>query len=176
MAYDPQSSSRLIDRLRYDVANLSLRMAVISDVKPSGTSGGDIVMETWTPRDLTSITHDPAGLVTNLENNTFTLRGGHSYLLRVTSPFHATQRTLLRLWNVTFDALVNYGRTCHVDNQSTTDAMLTAFVSPARDTQYRIEYWAHQTGTDSLGKPNGIPNVSESYTEVEITRLNHLTP
>ena len=71
MSYDSQTSTILINKLRKDVDSLTLKIAVLTDSKASGTSGGSGVATTWTTRTLNTIQSDPNGLIIQLESNTF---------------------------------------------------------------------------------------------------------
>ena len=76
MSYDSQTSTILINKLRKDVDSLTLKVAVLTDSKASGTSGGTGVTTTWTTRTLNTIQSDPNGLIIQLESNTFKLAAG----------------------------------------------------------------------------------------------------
>jgi len=166
----------MTDKARSDLDGLRIRMAILADRKAQGTSGGTATTGAWTTRTLNTVVSDPDKLVTALASNVFTLRGGHSYLLQVAAPFHATQETMVRIWSTTYNSLVTYGRTCHFDNQVTADALATAVVTTTRDTSFRVDYWADTGGVQSLGKPANISGVQETYAEVSIQRLTGLLP
>ena len=81
MSYDSQTSTSLINKLRKDVDSLTLKVAVLTDSKTSGTSGGNGVATTWSTRTLNTIAIDPNGLILDLTANQFTLAAGASSIL-----------------------------------------------------------------------------------------------
>ena len=107
MSYDSQTSTTLINKLRKDVDSLTLKVAVLTDSKTSGTSGGAGVAAAFTTRELNTIQSDPNGLIIDLTGNTFKLAAG-SYQVRNISAFLHTGHTRMRVYDVTNAVVIGY--------------------------------------------------------------------
>ena len=171
MSYDSQTSTILINKLRKDVDCLTLKVAVLTDTKASGTSGGTGVATTWTTRELNTIQSDPNGLILQLESNTFKLAAG-SYQVRNISAFRHTGKTRMRLYDITNAVVIGYSVSVDVSNQSNQYLDMNVRIIPHKDTVYRIEYYIATNGTDHLGSPVSLASIDETYTVCEITRLD----
>ena len=171
MSYDSQTSTILINKLRKDVDSLTLKVAVLTDSKASGTSGGTGVATTWTTRTLNTIQSDPNGLILQLESNTFKLAAG-SYQVRNISAFLHTGHTRMRLYDVTNGVVIGYSVSVDVSNQSNQYLDMNVRIIPHKDTIYRIEYYISSSGADHLGVAASLPTIDEIYSVCEITRLD----
>ena len=171
MSYDSQTSTILINKLRKDVDSLTLKVAVLTDTKASGTSGGTGVATTWTTRTLNTIQSDPNGLIIQLESNTFKLAAG-SYQVRNISAFRHTGHTRMRLYDVTNAVVIGYSVSVDVSNQSNQYLDMNVRIIPHKDTVYRIEYYISSSGADHLGVAASLPTIDEIYSVCEITRLD----
>ena len=171
MSYDSQTSTILINKLRKDVDSLTLKVAVLTDSKTSGTSGGNGVATTWTTRTLNTIQSDPNGLIIQLESNTFKLAAG-SYQVRNISAFLHTGHTRMRLYDVTNGVVIGYSVSVDVSNQSNQYLDMNVRIIPHKDTIYRIEYYISSSGADHLGVAASLPTIDEIYSVCEITRLD----
>jgi hypothetical protein len=171
MSYDSQTSTILINKLRKDVDSLTLKIAVLTDSKASGTGGGTGVATTWTTRELNTIQSDPNGLILQLESNTFKLAAG-SYQVRNISAFRHTGKTRMRLYDVTNAVVIGYSVSVDVSNQSNQYLDMNVRIIPHKDTVYRIEYYIATNGTDHLGSPVSLATIDEIYSVCEITRLD----
>ena len=171
MSYDSQTSTILINKLRKDVDSLTLKIAVLTDSKASGTSGGNGVATTWTTRTLNTIQSDPNGLIIQLESNTFKLAAG-SYQVRNISAFLHTGHTRMRLYDVTNGVVIGYSVSVDVSNQSNQYLDMNVRIIPHKDTIYRIEYYISSSGADHLGVAASLPTIDEIYSVCEITRLD----
>ena len=171
MSYDSQTSTILINKLRKDVDSLTLKVAVLTDTKASGTSGGTGVATTWTTRTLNTIQSDPNGLIIQLESNTFKLAAG-SYQVRNISAFRHTGKTRMRLYDVTNAVVIGYSVSVDVSNQSNQYLDMNVRIIPHKDTVYRIEYYISSSGADHLGVAASLPTIDEIYSVCEITRLD----
>jgi hypothetical protein len=171
MSYDSQTSTILINKLRKDVDSLTLKVAVLTDSKPSGTSGGAGVATTWTIRELNTIQSDPNGLILNLTGNTFKLAAG-SYQLRNISAFRHTGHTRMRVYDVTNAVVIGYSVSVDVSNQANLYLDMNVRITPHKDTIYRIEYYISASGSDHLGVAASLPTIDEIYSVCEITRLD----
>lgn len=202
MAYDSQTLTILVNKLRYDVDRLRQKVAVLHDEKPIGTSGGTAVADAWTARTINQVSYDPDDLIVSLSGNEFTLGKG-TWNIRSACMFHYTEGTRTRLINVTDNTVCAYSLSNHISNQVNIPVFLSVTVSPTRDTKYRIEYYVDAHHSDSLGQASGIANFSallmeggggvllesgavlalesgaigyELYHRVEVTRMDQLKP
>jgi len=171
MSYDSQTSTILINKLRKDVDSLTLKVAVLTDSKASGTTGGTGVATTWTTRTLNTVAIDPQGLILQLESNTFKLASG-SYQIRAIADFHHTRETRMRIYDVTNDVVIGYSVSVDVSNQSNQYLDINVRIAPHKDTVYRLEYYITATGANHLGVPTSIAGVDETFAVCEITRLD----
>lgn len=170
-SYDAQTATTLINKLRKDVDSLTLKIAVLTDSKASGTSGGSGVATTWITRELNTIAVDPQGLILQLESNTFKLAAG-SYQIRAIADFHHTRETRMRIYDVTNAVVIGYSVSVDVSNQSNQYLDINVRVAPHKDTVYRLEYYITATGANHLGVPTSIAGVDETFAICEITRLD----
>jgi hypothetical protein len=177
MSYDSQTSSTLINKLRKDVDSLTLKVAVLTDSKTSGTSGGTGVATTWSTRTLNTIDSDPNGLILQLESNTFKLAAG-AYQIRAMAAFLHTGHTRMRIYDVTasaeagVDVIIGYSVSVEVSNQSNIYNDINVRVQPHKDNVYRLEYYISAAGADHLGVAAGLTGIPEIYAICEITRLD----
>jgi hypothetical protein len=171
MSYDSQTSTILINKLRKDVDSLTLKIAVLTDSKASGTSGGTGVATTWTTRTLNTIQSDPNGLILQLESNTFKLAAG-SYQVRNISAFQHTGHTRMRLYDVTNGVVIGYSVSVDVSNQSNQYLDMNVRIIPHKDTVYRLEYYISASGATHLGVAASLATIDEIYSVCEITRLD----
>ena len=177
MSYDSQTSTSLINKLRKDVDSLTLKVAVLTDSKTSGTSGGAGVATTWSTRTLNTIAIDPNGLILQLESNTFKLAAG-AYQIRAMAAFLHTGHTRTRIYDVTgsaeagVDVIIGYSVSSDVSNQANTYIDLNLRVQPHKDNVYRLEYYISASGANHLGVPTSLANIDEIFAICEITRLD----
>ena len=171
MSYDSQTSTSLINKLRKDVDSLTLKVAVLTDSKTSGTSGGAGVATTWSTRTLNTIQSDPNGLIIDLASNTFKLAAG-SYQVRNISAFRHTGHTRMRVYDVTNAVVIGYSVSIEVSNQDNPYLDMNVRIIPHKDTIYRIEYYISASGADHLGVAASLPTIDEIYSVCEITRLD----
>lgn len=177
MSYDSQTSTSLINKLRKDVDSLTLKVAVLTDSKTSGTSGGAGVATTWTARTLNTIESDPNSLILQLESNTFKLAAG-AYQIRAMAAFLHTGHTRMRIYDVTgsaeagVDVIIGYSVSVEVSNQANIYNDINVRVQPHKDNVYRLEYYVTTSGADHLGVAAGITAIPETYAICEITRLD----
>jgi hypothetical protein len=171
MSYDSQTSTILINKLRKDVDSLTLKIAVLTDSKASGTTGGTGVATTWTTRELNTIQSDPNGLILQLESNTFKLAAG-SYQVRAIAAFKHTRETRMRLYDVTNAVVIGYSVSVDVSNQSNQYLDMNVRIIPHKDTVYRLEYYITASGSNHLGVPTSLATIDETFAICEITRLD----
>ena len=183
MSYDSQTSTSLINKLRKDVDSLTLKVAVLTDSKTSGTSGGAGVAAAFTTRELNTIAIDPNGLILDLTANQFTLAAG-AYQIRAMAAFRHTGHTRMRIYDVTgsaeatlnagspVDVIIGYSVSSEVSNQANTYIDLNLRVQPHKDNVYRLEYYISASGANHLGIPTSLTGISETFAICEITRLD----
>lgn len=171
MSYDSQTSTILINKLRKDVDSLTLKIAVLQDVKNNNVAGGTAVTAVWTARTLNTISSDPNGLIINLASNEWKVAAG-DYQVKVLAPFHHTRGTRLRIYDVTNSVVIGYGPSLYIDNNVDMEVSLNLRITPHKDNVYRLEYYCERGGhADGLGIAANVGQ-PEIYTTLEITRLD----
>jgi hypothetical protein len=171
MSYDSQTSTILINKLRKDVDSLTLKIAVLQDVKDNNVAGGTAVTAVWTARTLNTISSDPNGLIIDLASNEWKVAAG-DYQVKVLAPFHFTRGTRLRIYDVTNSVVIGYGPSLYINNGVDMEVSLNLRITPHKDNVYRLEYYCERGGhTDGLGIASNIGQ-PEIYTTLEITRLD----
>ncbi len=78
--------------------------AIIADQKAYDANGGTFTSGDWRTRDLNTELADPDGIV-SISSNQFTLQAG-TYFIRATAPAYKTDRSLMKLQNITDATLV----------------------------------------------------------------------
>ena len=171
MSYDSQTSTILINKLRKDVDSLTLKIAVLQDVKNNNVAGGTAVTAVWTARTLNTISSDPNSLIIELASNEWKVAAGN-YQVKVLAPFHHTNGTRLRIYDVTNSVVIGYGPSLYINNGVDMEVSLNLRITPHKDTVYRLEYYVERGGhADGLGIASNIGQ-PEIYTTLEITRLD----
>ena len=171
MSYDSQTSTILINKLRKDVDSLTLKIAVLQDIKDNNVAGGTPVATTWSTRTLNTVTSDPNGLIIDLASNEWKVAAG-AYQVKVLAPFHHTRGTRLRLYDVTNSVVIGYGPSLYINNGVDMEVSLNVRITPHKDNVYRLEYYCERGGhSDGLGLPANVGQ-SEIYTTLELTRLD----
>jgi hypothetical protein len=171
MSYDSQTSTILINKLRKDVDSLTLKIAVLQDVKNNNVAGGTAVTAVWTTRTLNTISSDPNGLIIDLASNEWKVAAG-DYQVKVLAPFHFTRGTRLRIYDVTNSVVIGYGPSLYINNGVDMEVSLNLRITPHKDNVYRLEYYCERGGhADGLGIASNIGQ-PEIYTTLEITRLD----
>jgi hypothetical protein len=171
MSYDSQTSTTLINKLRKDVDSLTLKVAVLTDSKTSGTSGGNGVATTWSTRELNTIAVDPNGLILDLTASQFKLAAG-AYQIRAIGAFKHTRETRMRIYDVTNAVVIGYSVSADVSNTSNQYLDLNVRVQPHKDTVYSLQYYITSAGSNHLGVATSLANIDEIYAICEITRLD----
>ena len=171
MSYDSQTSTILINKLRKDVDSLTLKIAVLQDVKNNNVAGGTPVTAVWTARTLNTISSDPNGLIIDLASNEWKVAAG-DYQVKVLAPFHHTRGTRLRIYDVTNSVVIGYGPSLYINNGVDMEVSLNVRITPHKDNVYRLEYYCERGGhADGLGIAANVGQ-PEIYTTLEITRLD----
>ena len=171
MSYDSQTSTILINKLRKDVDSLTLKIAVLQDIKANNVAGGTAVTAVWTARTLNTVSSDPNGLIIDLASNEWKVAAG-AYQVKVLAPFHHTRGTRLRLYDVTNSVVIGYGPSLYINNGVDMEVSLNVRITPHKDNVYRLEYYCERGGhADGLGLAANVGQ-SEIYTTLELTRLD----
>jgi hypothetical protein len=171
MSYDSQTSTILINKLRKDVDSLTLKIAVLQDIKANNVAGGTAVTAVWTARTLNTVSSDPNGLIIDLASNEWKVAAG-AYQVKVLAPFHHTRGTRLRLYDVTNSVVIGYGPSLYINNGVDMEVSLNVRITPHKDNVYRLEYYCERGGhSDGLGLAANVGQ-SEIYTTLELTRLD----
>jgi hypothetical protein len=171
MSYDSQTSTILINKLRKDVDSLTLKIAVLQDVKNNNVAGGTAVTAVWTARTLNTISSDPNGLIIDLASNEWKVAAG-DYQVKALAPFHHTRGTRLRIYDVTNSVVIGYGPSLYINNNVDMEVSLNVRITPHKDNVYRLEYYCERGGhADGLGIAANVGQ-PEIYTTLEITRLD----
>jgi hypothetical protein len=152
------------------IPNLQQRVAYLSDVKPSGTTGGTSISGAQT-RTL-NILVDPTGFVTSLASNQFTLPAG-TYEIYATAPAYRSQRHKARVRSITDGgATVLSGSSEYAFNADTTQSIstisgvFTITTSKTFDIQHTFEVGSAL----GLGVNSSFGD-AEVFTQVKITKI-----
>lgn len=163
------------------VPQLQQRIAIISDVKASGTAGGTATAGSYQTRTLNTLS-DPTGIVTSLASNQFTLPAGE-YYIEASAPVLATGSTSpghhkVRLQNISDASTAilgmsqrnfNSGIAIGVTNTSTLSGNVVVSSAKTFELQHRVE----TTATSGFGSATSFGD-SEVYSIVKITKVRQL--
>ena len=151
--------------------------ALLRDQKAAGTHGGAATTGSFQTRVLNTESFDPNGIV-SLSSNQFTLAAG-TYFIRARAPFYQTERSLLKIRNVTDSADAIIGQvafaTDTASEPSAVDATMAQLAgritisgTKAFELQYRVV--GNGGGDDRCLGIECNFGVVEVYSEVEIWR------
>lgn len=150
----------------------------VSDVKPANTVGGTPVIGSWQTRIINTEDSD-AGGICSVASNQITLAPG-TYITRIASPFYGTQRTKIKLYNITdaSDTLIGSshyaGYNTNIYHTSTSEAMALVsgkFIITAQKT-FEVQYQCGRVlANNGLGVESNF-GVVEVYTVAEFWRVN----
>lgn len=147
-----------------NVANSGI--AVIRDIKSSGTDGGDFIKGDWRRRDLNDLDGDSSFV--SLDTNAFTLDSG-TYVITATSPAVRVDQHQIRLYNTTDDSESAVG-TSETSFQAASTSSLKTVVNITSKSTFVIQ---HQCQTDrvTVGMGEGVSWGSCVFTQVQIEKL-----
>jgi hypothetical protein len=154
------------------IPNLVQRVAIIKDVKASGTNGGSAVGTTWTARDLNTI-DDPTGIVTSLAGNSITLPAGQ-YYVESTSPFERVGATKTRLFSTTSSTTLLTSDSVFVLTTGDTNAksIISGYINLTSAQTIQLQYFVSSAfATYGLGEGNSGAGVSDIFSQVKITKI-----
>lgn len=151
-----------------------LKMAVWSDTKAQGTSGGTPTATAWTQHVLQ--TEDTNTITSaSLASNQFTLPAG-SYHIHATVHFQSTNVSAMRLRNITDGTTVaqginqSFAAGDNVGGDSSVDAKIT--ITGAKI--FQLEYYVATATAGGLGTARNVASESEVYARVIVLDLASL--
>lgn len=144
------------------------QIAVVRDVKPSGTDGGTFTSGSWQIRDLNDLRGD-SSFITIDGSTTFTLDSG-IYEISASAPARAVAEHQIRLFNITdnFSEIVGKSiRSELADPPSTLNSVIRI------DSQktFRIEHRCSNSSGASVARGTGVNWGENVYTQVRIQKL-----
>ena len=149
----------------------ALSTAVLSDVRDSGTVGGDAAANgSWQTRALNTES-DPDSIVTFDDgDDQFTLAAG-TYSIHAAAAFSTTDETKIRIYNVTdsvtavSSVVVDINETNGMKGELTLDGVIDIDDSKTFELQYLV---TSSPNTSALGAPASVSNESEVYVNITI--------
>jgi hypothetical protein len=153
------------------IPNLQQRVAYLSDVKASGTSGGGTTATTYVTRTLNTIV-DSTGIVSSLSSNQFTLNKGVYFIEAIAPAAGILNGHRARLRNIT-DSTTSllgssqYNTVSTVSNPSTISGEVT--ITSAK--VFEIQHYSTLTVAASGFGVNVSSGESEIYTQVKIIKI-----
>ncbi|MCP4830744.1 MAG: tail fiber protein, partial [Gammaproteobacteria bacterium] len=150
------------------------KVALLADVKPSGTAGGTAVAG-WQDRTLNTKLSDNYNLVTLANDKEFTLTAG-TYLIEWSAPAFQVKNFQTKLTNVTSGTLVEYGSSEYIlgSLNVVTRSFGSARVNISSNTTYKIEHYCDGgKASQGLGISSKAASGADSvFTQVSITDLS----
>jgi hypothetical protein len=152
---------------------LQPRIATLSDVKASGTSGGTATSGSYQTRTLNTLS-DPMGIVTSLASNQFTLPAGEYYIEgEASASFVNTHRAKLRNITDSADTLIGTSEfssaaSVYASTPSRVKGNVVISSSKVFEIQHRVETTRAVNG---FGLASGFVGDSELYTIIKITKV-----
>ena len=147
-----------------------IQIAIIKDVKSSGTQGGTFNDNAWRERDLNTLV-DPFSIVTSLSGNEFTLSAG-TYYLHAAVPAFDVDEHKARLYNVSDSSVEVYGQSafsCEDDGGATSNSIIQHVFTLVSSKTFRIEHRGDNNKSNTgFGVATGWGE--EVYTVVTITK------
>jgi len=146
---------------------------VIKDVKTVGTSGGSLTANTWTTRDLNTLTGSVSTDVT-LSANQITFAAG-TYYVRADVPGRRILLHKAKLYSITAAADLIFGLSASSSNNDSTNSIsiVEDYITFGATTVTEIRHYGTRTqATDGLGIATGIAGTNEIYTTVYIQKIS----
>ena len=143
-------------------------IAVIRDVKTTGTDGGTFTSGAWRTRDINNIDGDVSFVA--LGTNTFTLDSG-TYVVTISAPAYEVDEHQIRLYNNTDAAVESTGAMAYSDKfAASTSTIITVVNVGAATETFKIEHRCTTTNsTDGFGL--GAAWGQSVFTQVKIEKL-----
>ena len=153
------------------IPNLQQRIAYLSDVKATNSSGGSSIVTTWTARELNTLV-DNTGLVTSLASNQFTLPSG-TYRIQATAPFFNCLAGQIRIRNIT-DSVTPSGLISETNYSSPTSSSvctIDAEVTISSSKSFQLQYFVNQAqASNGLGVSLNSGEQAV-FSQVKITKI-----
>ena len=146
------------------------KVAVIKDIKPSGTPGGTFTAGVWETRDLNTIESDSIGV--SLASNRFTLPAG-KYLVRVVSPAYRVNRHQIRLYDHTTSSVAAVGSSgmARYDSNIQTHSIIETVIEISSSHVFSIQHWCSSTRNNVGMGRHANSGENEVYTIVTIQEV-----
>lgn len=147
-------------------------IAIISDVKPSGTGGGAFTSGSYQTRVLNTLS-DPNSIVASLSSNQFILPAG-SYMVEASVPAYGVSNHKAKLRNITDSTDDIIGTSHYTDNatrNTTNFSLVSGVVTIGSSKTFEIQHRCAVTLSSGLGSACSFGDV-EVYTVVKITKLS----
>ena len=156
-----------------DLAKTNYAVAVLKDVKSSGTEGGTFTQDAWQVRVLNT-EEDPSSIV-SLASNQFTLAAG-TYFIEGFAPAYVVTRHIAKIYNVTDAADSVIGSTGYAGAseifEPNDQSFFAGVVTIVSSKVFEVRHYCKSTvGTKGLGTAATITGTSEVFTTVKITRI-----
>lgn len=144
------------------------KIAIVRDIKASGTNGGAFTSGTWETRDLNDLRGD-SSFISIDGSTTFTLDSG-LYEISATAPARNVNQHQIRLYNVT-DNTVDATGTAVQSASATPESILISVIKINSQKTFRIEHRCNSTNSNSEARGLGINWGENVYTQVRIQQL-----
>lgn len=162
-AWDTLDGSSLVNSITIE-SNSSI--AVVRDIKPSGTDGGDFTSGSWETRDLNDLQGD-SSFITIDGTSSFSLDSG-IYEISIIAPGRGVGVHQVRLFNTISNSVVAIGTAANSATAST-NSEIYSVISIDAITAYEIQHQCSATqNTD--GKGAGISWGNNVFTQVRIQK------
>lgn len=145
-------------------------VAILKDVKSSGTAGGTFTSGSWQTRTLNTVEGDSE--IVSLSSNQFTLQRG-KYIIEGMAPAQRVIRHKTRIYDVTNSAEAIIGTSSYASNTDTGSSAsdFSGVIEISSPTTYRLEHRCETTKTSNgFGVESNFGN-DEVYATVKITKL-----
>ena len=155
-----------------------ISIAIVSDKRPSGNSGGQYPADQWTTRTLDDEEFDPDNIVT-LENNKFILISGKYYIKYFTTAFYCNS-AYSRVYDHTNSAVIAYGTDAHASKGRSsifdhTNSLShgSCYLSITTPTTYSIDFYPGELDSNNGGVPGNetVSGVDIHFTKVDIMKF-----
>lgn len=142
---------------------LQPRIAVIADIKASGTAGGTPTAAAQNTRTLNTIISDPYGIITSLTANTITLQAG-TYKVLASAPAYRSDRHQLRFRNTTDSTTAITGSSAYTatGDDSATHSFIDGIFTITAAKAFQVTHYI----TSAVGGANGL-GIAATTGEVE---------
>lgn len=153
------------------VPQLLPRIATLSDVKASGTSGGTATSGSYQTRTLNTLS-DPTGIVTSLASNQFTLPAGE-YYIEASAPSFNCEMNKIRIQNTTDSTtpLLGVPSYSRVTTNASTPAFLSGSIVITSTKTFELQHRVGSTqATTGFGLAASFGD-NEVYAIVKITKV-----